>query len=88
MGSLLQKLYSGELRPYEQYQSLLTDYQVLQRYEVFAQKLEGISPLLEEEFRSILEAHLDIVEEEFSAAFQEGFRFGAQMMLEILKEET
>ena len=87
MGSLLQKLYSGELRPYEQYQSLLTDYQVLQRYEVFAQKLEEISPLLEEEFRSILEAHLDIVEEEFSAAFQEGFRFGAQMMLEILKEQ-
>jgi len=29
MDSLLQKLYNGELRPNEQYQSLLTDYQVL-----------------------------------------------------------
>jgi len=27
------------------------------------------------------------VEEEFSTVFQEGFRLGAQMMLEILKEQ-
>ena len=87
MESLLQKLYSGELRPNEQYQSLLTDYQVLQRYEGFAQKLQELSPLLEEEFRSILDSHLDAVEEEFSTVFQEGFRLGAQMMLEILKEQ-
>ena len=87
MDSLLQKLYNGELRPNEQYQSLLTDYQVLQHYEGFAQKLQEISPLLEEEFRSILDSHLDAIEDEFSAAFQEGFRLGAQMMLEILKEQ-
>lgn len=87
MDSLLQKLYNGELRPNEQYQSLLTDYQVLQRYEGFAQKLQELSPLLEEEFRLILDSHLDAVEEEFSAVFQEGFRLGAQMMLEILKEQ-
>lgn len=89
MEKVLKDLYNGEIYPAEQYQLATPEYKAAQKkqlllYEAFLEKLD--KPLVRE-FEHILDAQLDTLSLELSAMFIDGFRLGAKMMIEVLKDE-
>lgn len=89
MDKILRQLYEGEIYPAEQYKPMLKEYTVLRQkqlehYEEFIKKLD--SPL-DKEFKQIMDEQLDTLPLDFYQMFNDGFRLGAKMMIEVFEDK-
>ncbi len=87
MKSILEDLYYGNINPAEFFQVPLKEYKACQEehiktYDSFLQSLE---PYQQKTFAEIMEHQFQTLPMEHAAVFSEGFRMGAQMMLEVLQ---
>ena len=87
MTSILEDLYYGNINPAEFFQVPLKEYKACQEehiktYDSFLQSLE---PYQQKIFAEIMEHQFQTLPMEHAAVFSEGFRLGAQMMLEVLQ---
>ena len=85
MDKILRALYYGEILPAEQHILQIEENKIqwkkhYQQYEDFINKLG--SPL-DKEFERIMDEQFDILPQEFSQMFVDGFRLGAKMIIEI-----
>ena len=90
MKSILEKLYDGDIRPAEELyatkeykQNHKTDNT---EYEYLFNELEKISKNLQQQFMACMEHQAERLSSEMPATFAYGFRLGAIIMIEILKE--
>lgn len=87
MKSILESLYYGNINPAEFFQISLKEYKESQQenlkaYNGFFQSLE---PRQQRVFYQIMEHQFQTIPMEHAAVYAEGFRNGAQMMLEVLQ---
>lgn len=92
MKSILSALYGGEIFPAEQYYPKTEEYRRLyqnhyRHYEDFISILSKLDPPLDKQFIQIMDEQLDIMPNEFSEMFIDGFRLGARIMIEIFQNE-
>lgn len=92
MDSILNQLYNGQIYPAEQYRPLLKEYKEIheqynRHYKILIDKIKKINPSLEEEFTAILDRQLHVSSLELSQMFIDGFRLGAQMMIEVFENK-
>lgn len=81
--TILHHLYTGEFsEPTKERQDRLHEFNV--HFQDFMEKLD---PLLWDELIDIIDEHSNSLSSETSEIFADGFRLGAKMMLEILKDD-
>lgn len=92
MKNILSLLYQGKISPIEQYAPKSEEYRKahqahLHHYDDFIETLASLNPPLDKRFVEIMEEQSALIPYEFSEMFIDGFRMGAKMMMEILKED-
>lgn len=93
MGSVLQELYGGELRPFERMQSseehIDCRKKCIQSSESLCQILRSISPELETKFKLALDDYSALCAVETEDMFCYGFSLGIKLLIEayLLTEE-
>lgn len=91
MRSILEQLYYGKIFPAEQFHPVQSNYRKIQkeasqRYEDFARELEKLDPDLGTRFTQIMDEHSRIFSMECTSNYIDGFRLGAQIMIEVLHD--
>ena len=92
MSNLIYRLYSGEYIPAEQFRPRIEAYQELQRRSCaeqgdFTSKLNAVNPDLTRQFVDIVDILTSKYPLESAEVFCQGFRMGAQLMLEVLGKD-
>ncbi len=87
MQSVIKQIYSGELCPTERSKVCIAEFYTarnaaLQTHNAFEEKL---SQSMKEELDEYLSKELDVTAYHMEQAFTNGFRLGAQLMLEVLE---
>lgn len=91
MNTILERLYDGEIFPAEQFHPVQKDYakhqaKALEHYEAFSNELERLDPNLSKRFEQIMDEHSRIFAMECTSNYIDGFRLGAQIMIEVLHD--
>ena len=89
MKSILRQFYAGEIRPAEQYESLIETYNLKRSYvmtceEAFCKRL---SDNQRNEFIRILDEHTGLIPDEVESIYLDGMRMGAQLTMELLAKK-
>ncbi|MBR1822253.1 MAG: hypothetical protein IJ769_11625 [Clostridia bacterium] len=92
MSNLIHQFYNGELIPSEYFRPKIEEYielmrQVIGQQSDFIARLNAVDTALTSQFMEIADAMLREYPLESAEVFNQGFRLGARMMLEILQEE-
>lgn len=91
MSTTLEQLYYGDIIPSEQCHPVQSDYRkcqakASQRYEDFVKELKQLDPDLSARFIQIMDEHSRIFSMECTSNYIDGFRLGAQIMIEVLHD--
>ncbi|MEE0421316.1 MAG: hypothetical protein UDG86_14870 [Lachnospiraceae bacterium] len=89
MKSIIEELYNGDLYPGERYKSIHRRYyqnkeEAFRGYEAFSKKLDEERA---EEFKAIMDRHLEVLTLEMEKNFSDGFRLGVRLMCEVFMQE-
>lgn len=89
MESILSDLYHGLIYPEEQYNARTEEFRALlrERASHYDDFLRQLTPPLAAQFEKILDEQVDDLPFEFQSMFIGGFRLGARIMLEVLRDD-
>ena len=87
MQSVIKQIYSGELCPTERSNVCITEFYTAKNVAVLAHDAfeEKLCQAMKEELDEYLSKESDVTAYHMEQAFSDGFRLGAQLMLEVLE---
>ena len=93
MKNILQRLYDGDIAPYEQYRPRMEEHlavrdKLCRHYDTFAETLHAVDPALKQQFARIMDEQIETVPFESAEMFIDGFCLGVRRMSEVYQHDN
>ncbi|GKI16297.1 hypothetical protein CE91St44_27820 [Oscillospiraceae bacterium] len=85
MKKVLEQIYQGELYPYLQFRPTVEHYKknLDEAFRSYSAFLEKLPDEFQDEFKKLIDSHLDLLPLELEQNFVDGFCIGARIMAEV-----